>query len=102
VLQNQYLDLTATLLTAKKPGRDNFGIIDNQEVPRVQQPGKVEKMMVGKRLLGSFHQKETRAVTTRGGNLCNQFFRQVIVVILKAVHGTESLPRYERFKQNDN
>ena len=91
MFQNQYLDLPATLLTAKKPGRDNFGIIDNQEVPRLQQPGKVEKMMVGKRLLGSFHQKETRAVTTRGGNLCNQFFRQGIVVILKVKHLTLGL-----------
>jgi hypothetical protein len=53
--------------------------------------------MIGKRLLGAFHQKETRAVTTRGGTLCNQFFRQVIVVILKVVHETESLPRYEEF-----
>jgi hypothetical protein len=97
MFQNQYLDLPATLLVAKKPGRDNFGIINNQEVPRLQYPGKIEKMMIGKRFLGAFHQKETRSVTTRGRNLSNQFFRQVIVVILKVVHETESLPRYEKF-----
>jgi len=78
------------LFSAEKAGRQNFGIVENQTIARLEILRQVAKMAVFEPAVGAVKHEQPRLRTPLGRMLSNQFFRQVIFQLVCS-HRAETL-----------
>jgi len=78
LLQQQHLDVRAgVLLDPVQSCRDDSGIVDHQQVARLQQVHNVIKMVVAARAACAVHQQQAGVVPWLHRSLCNLLFGQI-------------------------
>ena len=83
IAQQENLGFAAALFSAVQAGREDSGVVEDQQIARIEQPGNLMEIHMVYQSRGSVEHQETRVITFCAGKLGNILLGQMVMIGLE-------------------